>query len=246
MPTILLRSVTLLAAGTASLLLLASGTTRAPAASLDAGSVTPASARTELLDEGATLGGLRLGAPGGVCAGLYEVVGTGRCTHGTDDPPSAAVAADQDARTASADAPLSSSCGSSGKRVQAIYARAADVPSRYYTVKSTLLKYVRVADSVFYYSARETGGVRHIRFVTDSRCTPVIANVKLSRSGDDTFANTIRELQAKGFNRSDRAYMVWVDANKLCGQGTVWNDDRDSTNNRNNRGPSYGRTDRGC
>jgi len=46
-------------------------------------------------------------------------------------------------------------------------------------------------------SAVETGGERHLRFVTKPDCSLDVAVVTLSATGDDTFANTIDELQAK-------------------------------------------------
>ncbi len=47
-------------------------------------------------------------------------------------------------------------------------------------------------------SAAETGGERHIRFVTNPDCSLNVAVVTLSPSGDDTLGNTINELSAKG------------------------------------------------
>jgi hypothetical protein len=75
---------------------------------------------------------------------------------------------------------------------------------------------------------------------------PVIANVAVSASGDDTLANTISELQGMGYNRGDRKYALWVDATVYCGIATMQGDDTAAATNRNNSGPSYGRTDSWC
>jgi hypothetical protein len=70
----------------------------------------------------------------------------------------------------------------------------------------------------------------------------------VSNTGDDNFDNSITELENRGFNRTDRIYLMFVDttAAGICGIGTLWNDDQASGANRNNRGPSYARIDAGC
>ena len=148
--------------------------------------------------------------------------------------------------TSSSGTTTSGACGTDGARVQALYVHAADVADSYNTYLPSIQQWAAAADSVFANSAAETGGVRHIRYLTDASCVPVVADVTVSSTGDDTFNNTISELQSQGYNRSDRKYLIWVDANIYCGIGTVTGDDSVGSANANNLGPSFARVDRGC
>ena len=125
--------------------------------------------------------------------------------------------------------------GEVGKRVQAIYAYASDRPggSRYAQVEPLIQAYAAEVDQVFYESARETGGRRHVRFVThDDYCRVKVDAVQLSPTGDNEFANTISELRAKGYKGANRKYLVWMDANPsdgftdYCGIGDLLQDER--------------------
>ena len=146
--------------------------------------------------------------------------------------------------------------GISGNRVQAIYARASDRPSRYDYVKPLIGAYAGAIDRSFNDSAAETGGERHLRFVTDPGCSLNVANVTLSTAGDDDFGTMLSELRAKGYTRSDRKYLVWMDANPndtfadYCGLGHLIQDDTPSQSNLSNGVASQpgfvGRVDPGC
>lgn len=142
--------------------------------------------------------------------------------------------------------PTSGRCGTDGPRVQAVYAVSSDVPDSFDALLPSLRQWADVADGVFSNSAAQTGGVRHIRWMTDASCAPTFVKVVMTPTGDDSFSNTISELQAAGLNRTDRKYVVWVDSNIYCGIGNVKGDDSPGAANANNVGPSYGRTDRGC
>ena len=82
--------------------------------------------------------------------------------------------------------------------------------------------------------------------MTDSSCNLVVLNVVLSATGDDNFGNMVNALQAQGYDRNDRKYMVFMDANVYCGIGGIIGDDQAGAANANNGGPSYGRSDAGC
>jgi hypothetical protein len=205
------------------------------------------------------------------CEGGFRVETKGPvvCTHGPDPAPHgvdvrkprsvAALRADTfgaDEQAAAADTPGALvPCigdGSSGNRVQVIYARAADRPNRFTELRSLIGTWAAQASGVFDDSAAQTGGSRLVRFVTQPSpdCELQIDSVALSSAADDSFGNTIDELHAAGYNRSDRKYMVFMDANVLCGIGEITPDDQPGTNNSNNGQPgvpgSIGRTDTGC
>jgi hypothetical protein len=140
--------------------------------------------------------------------------------------------------------------GSDGYRVQLIYAHASDVTDRYAQYQASFAQWASAVDAVFDGSAAETAGSRHVRFVTNPSCAPVIDDVTLSTTGDDNFNNTIGELRGKGYSRSDRKYLIWVDANVYCGIAQVYNDDKPTQDNLSNGSPRvsgvFARVDNGC
>lgn len=188
----------------------------------------------------------------------------GQCTHGEDPPPpglnilkdvkpvagaaAAAPATGEPAQLTVQAAPVFA-CdgdGTAGYRTQVIYAVSSDRTNRYPTYQASIVQWAWEADQIYRRSAQETGGLRRIRFVHNPDCSPTVLNVTLSPSGDDNFSNTINELQNLGHSRSDRKYMIFMDANHLCGVGSIWADDRPGQQNYNNIGPDYGRIDAGC
>ncbi len=190
-------------------------------------------------------------ATDGPCKGLYRVVNTDLCTHGPDPAPEGV---DIKQSVPPIDAALEpamplAQCdgdGTSGRRIQVLYARASDMPDRYNTYLASFRQWAEDMDAIFQQSAAETGGSRRVRFVHDASCIPIIPHVVVSPTGDDNWGNTASELQAQGYNRTDRKYVIFMDANVFCGQGGISNDDQPGSANANNGGPSYGRTDAGC
>lgn len=202
------------------------------------------------------------------CGALREVRIDGSivCTHGSDPAPEgidarrpwepprpgqSSVPPSQPLTAAAAPAPVP--CygdGTSGNRVQALYAYPADKPDRYGQVVTSIRQWAADADAVFAESAAATGGTRRIRFVTDASCALTVERVPLTQAGDDTFDNTIAELVAAGYTRTDRKYLVWVDSTVLCGIAAYYPDDRAGQDNANNGNPSIrgtiARVDSGC
>ncbi|MFE5585175.1 RICIN domain-containing protein [Kitasatospora sp. NPDC056531] len=135
--------------------------------------------------------------------------------------------------------------GSSGNRVQVVYVHTPG-NDRFAQYLSSFKKWAADVDVIYNASAQETGGVRHVRFVTESDCTASVLNVQISDSEIQDFNASNRALAAQGFNRKDRKYMMFTDAKVYCGIGTFAGDERPGQDNISNFGPSYGRTDSGC
>jgi hypothetical protein len=139
--------------------------------------------------------------------------------------------------------------GVDGNRVQAVYAHPADGADNYEAIAPYIRQWAAQADHIYNESAAETGGVRHVRYVTDVACHVDVAKVALSPEGVESLAGTAADMQAQGLNRPDRKYLVWVDAYVYCGVATVEADDRPGQNNANNGNGEpgmIGRVDRGC
>jgi len=140
-----------------------------------------------------------------------------------------------------------------GSRVQAIYAVPADRTDRSATVVPAIRgTYAPRVDWQFNQSAGETGGQAHVRFVTEpdaagTGCQLSVAVAHLTAAGDDSFSNTVTELKALGYNRSDRKYLVWTDSDVLCGVGSLYSDTKPGLDNLNNGyAPMFARVDSSC
>ena len=220
---------------------------------------TPVVLADKEIDARAALGlvydGLQLSD--GACHGGFEILVPNRpgtrplCTHGPDPAPPTFDAARRVAplrvqNRTSATSIICDGDGVSGKRVQILYAHAADVPDNYALYADSIQQWVAGVDAIFDASAAETGGQRHVRFVTAANCQPTVADVTLTLSGDDTFGDTFNDLLAQGYSRTDRDYMVFVDAHVYCGISTMEYDDRPTPDNFSNLAPHYGRIDSGC
>jgi hypothetical protein len=136
--------------------------------------------------------------------------------------------------------------GRDGKRVQVLYLHEFGTPSRYTDFLGSIRTWAGGADQIFDESAGETGGSRHIRFVTTPQCRVDVDEVQVPSDALDTFAKSVQALQTLGYNRTDRKYLMFADTSVYCGIATYIADTRAGLGNRNNGGPSYGRIDSGC
>ncbi|NLT55565.1 MAG: hypothetical protein GXX79_13595 [Actinomycetales bacterium] len=226
-------------------------------------------------ERGLVYRGLRR-ATKGPCVGLFALGTTSdECTHGPDaapkgvdvdtrvppvNDPEVAAPGGSDAEVAEAvapDAELAAAVtgavpcdgdGVSGNRVEVLYVHPEGT-DRYATYLNSFRTWAAGIDTIYDESAKETGGSRHVRFVTetvDGTCVPTVANVTVSASAIGNFSSTNKELQAQGFNRRDRKYVIFADADVYCGIGSFAGDTTKGASNRSNFGPSYGRSDSGC
>jgi hypothetical protein len=136
--------------------------------------------------------------------------------------------------------------GHDGKRVQLLYLHQFGTVSRYTDFVGSIRTWAAGVDQIFDASAAETGGSRHVRFVTTPQCQVDVDEVQLPTGALDSFTKTIAALQKLGYNRTDRKYLTFADTNVYCGIATYVADRRAGLGNRNNGGPAYGRVDAGC
>ncbi|GAA1959621.1 hypothetical protein GCM10009838_14960 [Catenulispora subtropica] len=135
--------------------------------------------------------------------------------------------------------------GVTGNRVQVIYMHGPD-QDRFAQYLPSFKKWAADTDAIYNASAAETGGVRHIRYATAPDCTVAVLDVEVPAAAMTDFSASNRALAAQGYNRRDRKYMVFADAQVYCGIGTFAGDERAGQDNWSNFGPSYGRSDNGC
>ena len=203
-------------------------------------------------------------APNGRCVGFAHEIrvapGVVGCTHGPDPAPPgidvrvapsdaeltarAAGAASALAEAQAGAPPPSVPCigtGTSGKRLEAIYAYRDGNPNDYAIYAPMIRTWAAAADGIFDTSAATTGGSRHLRWRHDADCQPFVHEVAISVANN--FDTMIDELYFTGFDRTDRRYVVWFDgtlSDANCGIAMNTFDDRPGPENILNGNPSAG------
>ncbi|GAB1646454.1 hypothetical protein KRMM14A1259_68770 [Krasilnikovia sp. MM14-A1259] len=141
--------------------------------------------------------------------------------------------------------------GTSGYRVQAMYVVEAGQSNRYDALQTSLKLWAAGVDDVFNRSAALTGGVRHVRFVTDGSgtCTARVLNITVPVGATKDFSSTISAVQNMGYTSGSRKYLMWVDAagKGICGIASMYPDSSAGQANPNNGGYAmYARIDNPC
>lgn len=234
-----------------------------------------AQSRHDDIRRGLVYDGLQRAPRDSLCSGAFQALLDERldpsmkdvlCTHGPDPAPEGVDVTQERGPDPAAELALPGSgtaaetgsvpcygSGHDGFRVQLVYAHRASSADRYATYAASFRSWAARLDQVVRDSAAKTGGTRHIRFVTDARCDPVVARVGLSSGAMSNFSTMVGELHSLGYGRADRKYLVWADTNVYCGISELYTDDRpDPTpeRNYNNGNPwvqgTIGRVDNGC
>lgn len=141
--------------------------------------------------------------------------------------------------------------GSSGYRVQAMYVVEAGRTNRYADLLASFRLWAAGTDDVVNRSAALTGGVRHVRYVTEpgtnGTCVASVLNVTVPAGAMASFGATIAAVQALGHADPARKYLMWTDASVLCGVASMYTNDGPTQANPNNGTyPQYARIDSGC
>ena len=202
--------------------------------------------------------GLRPASDDGPCRGVgYEItVGVNiSCTHGPDPAPEGVDVRESpslEELRARTDAAAPVPCigdGTSGERVQAVYAYPVGQPNRIAALRPLIESWASETNDIVRASAAQQGGTRDVRFVTTGCVLDIkVFSVPTAAAGGD-FGDTITSLVGQGLTASNRKYLVWMDANALCGIAQSYEDDRPSQENYNNgRAPGglFARVDKGC
>jgi hypothetical protein len=130
------------------------------------------------------------------------------CTHGPDARPRAAVRITPSTTTVHATAAASGgiACvgdGTSGNRVQAIYAHLNGTPNRLASLRDDIQMYAAQASDAINASAADTNGSKQVRWVT-THCVLNIKVAKLPTSTRSNFPETIKKLHDLGFDDANR------------------------------------------
>lgn len=139
--------------------------------------------------------------------------------------------------------------GSDGPRVELLYVHAAGSPDRSATLAGDLRRWAGQVEWTVTASAARAGGTRVVRWRTESAadgCRIRIGRVALDGAALEDFNRMVEALAAHGYGRSDRRYLVFADAEVMCGMATLSVDDRPGPGNQANVGTGYARVDRPC
>ena len=145
-------------------------------------------------------------------------------------------------------APSCSGTGTDGMRVQAMYVHEAGKTDRFRSVLSVLRNEVANVDDVFAVSARKTGGDLRVRWVHDASCVPTILDVAVPAGSTSDFNSQMAAISALGYNDTHRKYLMFTDANDLCGIGLLYSSTtaNGASNWNNGLAVSYSRVDVNC
>jgi hypothetical protein len=177
------------------------------------------------------------------------------CTHGEDPPMAAPGAAVEDGdggvgiESVEEPAPpaLCLDNGVSGPRIQIVYVRRSDRPSRLPELLPVFRRLAAEMDIIFDQSAGKTGGTLRPRFVTNGNCQVDVPELAVPPRTLDGFGSLIQKMDEAGFGALDRKYLMLVDERMFCGIGTFnGGNGADSPNTAAHNFTGYARVDTPC
>ncbi len=125
--------------------------------------------------------------------------------------------------------------GTSGSRIQAVYGHLPGQPDNYAASLPVFRTMASAIDDAFDMSAGRQGGSAHPRWAFEpGTCNLSVLNVELPAGANDNFNLTVQRLTDLGLRaRSDRKYIVWLDAdgtNNLIAHSPQSTDPNPATN----------------
>ena len=142
--------------------------------------------------------------------------------------------------------------GTSGARVQLVYAHPAGV-NRLAALKPTMRTRAAQMEALFNASAAQTGGQRHIRWATDANCNLEVLDVTIDASlvPSTSFNALISAMVSKGYSDTDRKYVIWAETDNAnpstcSGLATLWYDAQPTRANWNDTRTGFARLDETC
>ena len=145
--------------------------------------------------------------------------------------------------------PSCTGTGADGNRVQLMYAYEKGRTNRLAEVELALRNEAANVDDVFAVSSAATGGGKRVRWVADALCKVSVIGVELPAGslGTDP-GTTFQAVRNKGYDRTDRKYLIFADAAQMCGVGEIYDDTRrtGNSNDGNVRHSMMARVDVNC
>lgn len=136
---------------------------------------------------------------------------------------------------------------SRGGHVSLLYAYRSGNTNRLGGLRDNFEAISRRVNAITYNSSKQNGGDgRQVRFLHNADCSHLVIRAVPITGAMGDYNNVVGQLRAAGYSSTQAKFLVWVDADAGCGQGSVWADSRPTSDNYNNSGNMYALVWRGC
>lgn len=109
--------------------------------------------------------------------------------------------------------------GISGSRVQLLYVHAEGGTDKFAEMEGTIKSWASLMDYNLLEGAQRGGGVRHVRWVHNPDCSPIVLNTSVTAEQIKSHNGIVEGLKARGYKLADRSYLVVYEA-PGCGAST--------------------------